>query len=82
MARFFFNILDGQTPVDEDGTELPDIYTARSEAIRLCGEILREAGTHFGSGTEWKLEVTDDHRTRLLMLRFSVHPESNAASIV
>ena len=81
MARFFFNILDDRTPVDEDGTELPDISTARSEAVRLCGEILREAGACFGSGTQWELEVTDDHRIRLLTFRFSIHAVSNTPSV-
>ncbi len=72
MARYYFNIYDGQTPADDDGTELPDVYTARKEAIRLCGEILREVRCSFDSESDWRLEVTDDHDNRLFILRFSV----------
>ena len=73
MARYFFNVLDGQTPDDAEGTELPDLYTAKKEAVRLCGEILRELNDTFGKDSDWRLEVTDDRRNVLFILRFSMH---------
>ena len=73
MPRYFFNVYDGYSSFDQDGTELPDIYTAHSEAIRLSGEILREVGGKFWNGTEWKLEVTDEKGAVLFVLRFSAH---------
>ena len=69
----FFNVYDGYSSLDQDGTELPDIYTAQNEAIRLSGEILREEGGKFWNGTEWKLEVTDVSGAVLFVLRFSAH---------
>ena len=72
MARYFFNILDGQTPADDAGTELPDLRTAQREATRLCGEILREVSSAFGTASDWRLEVTDDQRNPLFSLRFSI----------
>ena len=71
MPRYFFNVYDGYSSLDQDGTELPDIYTAQNEAIRLSGEILREEGGKFWNGTEWKLEVTDLSGVVLFVLRFS-----------
>jgi hypothetical protein len=71
MPLYFFNVLDGHSHRDETGTELPDIYTAQAQAIRLSAEILREMGTRFWNGTEWKLEVTDDQGRTLFILRFS-----------
>ena len=73
MPRYFFNVYDGYSSLDQDGTELPDIYTAQNEAIRLAGEILREEGGKFCNGTEWKLEVTDVSGAVLFILRFSAH---------
>ncbi len=73
MPRYFFNVYDGYSSLDQDGTELPDIYTAQNEAIRLSGEILREEGGKFWNGTEWKLEVTDVSGAVLFVLQFSAH---------
>lgn len=71
MPLYFFNIYDGYSSLDQDGTELPDIYTAQNEAIRLSGEILREEGGKFWNGVEWKLEVTDATGAVLFVLTFS-----------
>ena len=73
MPRYFFNVYDGYSSLDKDGTELSGIYTAQNEAIRLSGEILREEGGKFWNGTEWKLEVTDVSGAVLFILRFSAH---------
>ena len=73
MPRYFFNVYDGYSVLDQDGTEFPDIYIAQNEAIRLSGEILREEGGKFWNGTEWRLEVTDVNGVVLFLLRFSAH---------
>ena len=33
MPRYFFHVIDGTDVRDEDGTELPDVYVAQTEAI-------------------------------------------------
>ena len=71
MPRYFFHIEDGSSSRDEDGTELPDIYTAQAEAVRLSGEVLRDMGAKFWDGTEWRLIVTDKSDSVFFMLRFS-----------
>ena len=76
MPRYFFHVTDGYSTRDDEGTELPDIYTAQHQAIRTSGELLRDMGAKFWDGTEWKLEVTDEQGQILLTLRFSAeeHP--------
>ena len=71
MPRYFFNVHDGTSLVDEDGTDLPDIYAAQSQAIRTSGEILRDLGARFWDGVEWRVEVADERGAILFVLRFS-----------
>ena len=70
MPRYFFHIIDGITLRDHEGTELPDVQTARSVAIRTSGEILHDMGERFWDGTEWHLEVTDEWGRELFVLHF------------
>ena len=71
MPRYYFHVADGYSFPDEEGTELPDIYKAQAEAIRLSGEILRDMGGKFWNGTEWTLTVADERSQVLFTLRFS-----------
>ena len=71
MPRYFFHVEDGFSTKDVEGTELPDIYMAQEEAIRLSGELLREMGGKFWNGTAWRLTVTDETGSILFRLRFS-----------
>lgn len=71
MARYFFHIVDGDISIDTEGTELPDLEAARSEAISAAGEILKEAGVNGWKGIEWQMHVTDDSNKTLLKLVFS-----------
>lgn len=71
MPRYFFHVADGKALIDEEGTELPDIYTAQGEAIRMSGEILRETGAKFLNNIEWRLDVADESGKVLFRLRFS-----------
>jgi hypothetical protein len=75
MPRYFFHVLDGYTACDADGTELRDIYAAQEQAIHMSGEILRDMGGKFWNGTEWKLEVADEHGQILFVLRFSAEEQ-------
>lgn len=71
MPRYFFNVIDGYSLIDDEGTELPDIYAAQAAAIRTSGEILRDMGAKFWNDTEWRLEVLDEHGQILFVLHFS-----------
>ena len=80
MPRYFFNVIDGYSDLDELGTELPDIYTAQAQAIRLSGEVLRDMGAKFWNGTQWRLEVADDAGRVLFKLHFSAEERATDPS--
>ena len=68
MPRYHFNIYDGYSSKDPDGTELADIRQAQREAVRLAGAVLDSEVDRVKSVKEWRLEVTDD--TGLLLFQF------------
>ncbi|PVE21304.1 hypothetical protein DC522_27250 [Microvirga sp. KLBC 81] len=70
MPRYFFHICDGEEVLDDVGTVLASREEARAHAIVVAGELLRDAGRKFWSGTEWRLRVTDETGTRVCTLRF------------
>lgn len=72
MPRYHFNVHDGVSQIDEDGTELADVATARSEALVLAGEIIRDAGRRADRGEEWRVEVTDHAGLALFIMDFVV----------
>ena len=59
MPRYFFHLQDDILSLDEQGIEFPDVNTAREEAVRACGEIIREIPVTIRRGGEWRLWVTD-----------------------
>lgn len=80
MPRYFFNVIDGTSIIDKDGTVLPSIYVAQAEAIRFAGEVLRDMGGRFWNGTEWRLEVSDEGGQVLFVLHFSAEERLLQAS--
>ena len=76
MPRYFFHIHYGCSIRDPEGTELPDIYVAQAEAVRLSGALLRDLGAKFWDEKDWKLEVTDGLDQTLFILTFSVEERS------
>ncbi len=67
MPRYHFNVSDGQDMPDLDGHELPDLESARNEAVALAGALLKDHGQKFWSGQTWHMDVTD--HTGLLLFR-------------
>jgi hypothetical protein len=58
--RYFFNIKDGATILDEQGIEFDNIQEVKDEAVRSSADLLK--GLHseyFWSGEPWLLWVTD-----------------------
>jgi hypothetical protein len=70
MPRFYFNVHDGKSGLDIEGTELPSWHAARIEAIRLAGEILRDDAPHIALDDTWRLEVTDHCGLVLFQIAF------------
>jgi uncharacterized protein DUF6894 len=79
LPRYFFNVDEDCPSIDHEGTELPDIETARDEAVKLTGEMLRNgSGSRLWSGQSWRLWVTDQPGgagKTLFTLRFSATEE-------
>lgn len=59
MSLYFFNVFDGHSSADTEGTDLPNRQSARREAIRLTGDILRDEAPRLIADEDWRLEVTD-----------------------
>jgi hypothetical protein len=70
MPRYHFNVEDGQSIPDPEGTVLPDIEAARHEAIRLAGRLLDDHPAEFWDRGEWCVIVTDDAGRELFKLNF------------
>ncbi|MBE7244933.1 MAG: hypothetical protein INR63_08285, partial [Actinomycetospora chiangmaiensis] len=72
MPRFYFHVHDGHSELDPDGTELPDWQSARLEAIRLAGDILKQDAHRIALGEDWRIEVTDQTGLILFQMTFLV----------
>ena len=71
MPRYFFNVIDGLL-LTRHGRERASRHSRRPRRSRnVGGEILREMGTTFWNGTEWRMEVADERHRRVFTLRFS-----------
>jgi hypothetical protein len=71
MPRFFFHVRDGEPVDDPDGMFLPDMRSARLEAVRsardFMAEDLRRGRLHLSS---W-IEVTDEQGEAIFALPFA-----------
>ena len=70
MPRYHFHVSDGQDFPDLQGSVFADLASARVEAVRFSGELLKDAASHFWSGEEWSMRVTDDSDMTLFTLMF------------
>jgi hypothetical protein len=78
MPRYFFNVIDGRSIIDNQGSELAGLKEARVEAIQLAGAILRDEGDTFWNGEQWHMNVTDASGQSVLKLRFSAEDQGTA----
>lgn len=70
MPRFFFDITDDETTVDDVGKELEGLNAARLEAVRLSGELLQSWPDRFWDLGQWSCSVRDDTGLVLFVLHF------------
>jgi hypothetical protein len=64
MPRYFFH-LEGRP---EEGTDLPDLATAKCEAVRFAGTIICDEADQFWDAPEFSMIVTDEKGLLLLNL--------------
>lgn len=72
MPRYYFNVQDTISYKDEDGVELPDLATAKEQAVCHFAEMLQKRAGIFTGKKDWQLTVTDDCGMILLTFSFSM----------
>ena len=72
MPKFYFHVIDGKILVDGEGTELPDIDTARRQAVAIASSLLKGSLTAWPSEHGWQVVIADASRTVLATLAFGV----------
>ena len=77
MPRYHFNVFDGATILDQDGTQLSGPDDARRESIRLASELLRSEVAKAEIGEEWRVEVTDGRG--MILFRIDILMRESAA---
>ncbi|MGI3902394.1 MAG: DUF6894 family protein [Janthinobacterium lividum] len=60
MPRFFFHRADGVFDPDEVGSELPDLASARIEAVRFAADSIRDQPMEVWQGHNFRVEVSDE----------------------
>jgi len=61
MPRYYFSTADGTRQADTDGTELPNVASARIEAIKFAGDVLSEHPEIIWGGEDFRVEVSDEN---------------------
>lgn len=75
MPRFFFNVFDDATTIDEVGQELPDVAAAHEAALEEARAILAEEVRNGRVDLSHRIEVEDEERRPVLLLPFSAAVE-------
>ncbi len=74
MAHYFFDVhYERPATVDEIGEELTDDDAAWHEATIIAGELFREIDGRFRPELEWRLEVKNQQKAPLYVIR--IHAE-------
>lgn len=60
MPRYHFHCADGSRQYDPEGTVLASDETARQEAIKFAGSVLKDDPDGIWQAGQWRVEVTDD----------------------
>ena len=68
-----FHVIDGQEILDTEGTVLAGEAEARTEAIVVSGEMLKDLGGTFWNNGEWQIRVEDDAGNKVCALTFSAN---------
>ncbi|WP_237482571.1 DUF6894 family protein [Lichenibacterium dinghuense] len=72
MPRFHFCVHNGREALDEEGIDLPDVRTARTEAVRLAGGMLLDQASLVHDDGAWYLSVTDGYGRPLVRVDVNV----------
>ena len=71
MPRFYFHIVHGETVIeDPDGSELPDLDTARAEALQSARHLLADKVRNGEIVDGQRFEIRDGHGDLLATVAF------------
>lgn len=71
MPRFYFRFCDGDELPDNLGIELPDVHTARTEAIRGIRSLVSDSARQGRVPVSERVEIEDEKGMRLLTISFN-----------
>ena len=71
MPRYFFNLHNRVCLPDEEGAELPDLESARANAVKTARELMGEDLRSGELSLDHWIEVTDEAGEHALSLRFN-----------
>lgn len=71
MPRYYFNIRHNELHQDEEGSEHATQHDAWIEATEACGQMMRDLDGALEIGPEWRMEVTNERREIVFVLKFS-----------
>ena len=80
MPRYYFHLRDGKDVPDEEGALLPDLTSARREAMRLAGGLLNDAAHAEWKSDEWSMKVEDETGRPLFTFVFSAQPQAGRSA--
>ena len=84
MPRFFFHVHDGTSRPDQDGTELPNVETVRTEAVHLAADLLHEQARGFSPIMPLSIEVVDEDKVAVFCVEVGLiycgRPETQDSS--
>jgi hypothetical protein len=70
MPRYFFHVIDGVEMLDTEGTVLASVDEARTEAIVVSGQMLKDLGGRFWGNGQWQVRVEDEAGNKVCALTF------------
>ena len=71
MPRYFFHVQDGLNIPDEEGTDFPDLPSAKGHAVVYAGELILSMGAEFWGHDDWRMTVQDENGLTLFCLFFA-----------
>jgi hypothetical protein len=77
VTKYHFNIEDGESTPDAEGTEIDTLAHAKCQAMRMAGQIICDAAETFWDAAEWKMTVTDE--TGLTLFELLIFGTESAA---
>lgn len=68
MSQYFFHTYDGRNIYDHEGADLADLATARTQAVKLMGELLQDQPNDIWANRALSLTVTDEDQLVLFTI--------------